>query len=134
MIVGLHDIILTLAPSPARTDPAPRRWKQIARDLYCRGAHGVFKLEIYSGGTHDAFVGLTGTFTGHATGRIDTITFRFADLLEPNHIEGTNANVSRLSIYVRTDKPWDWYCGLRPVTLKPFHEAIRQWMAVWNER
>jgi hypothetical protein len=135
-----HEAIMqTLVPRP-KSAIGPS-WTLIGREFYCQRSTvasdntGVFKLEIWNGGTYDAFVGLVGTYVSHAAGKVDTIEFRFCDLLVPDFhgCDHPNArNTDHVSIYTRAREPWKWYCDLRPVSLKPLHDAISAWMRVWR--
>lgn len=132
-------IMRELLPPKVKSDPSSQPWKLIGRDAYLRGEHGTFKLEIWDGGTYEAFVGLEGTYVSHVGGKVDCIVFRFADLLEPDYAPAAARraesveSVRRTVPHVRIDRDGDWYI-VRPKSLKPLHEEIRAWVAVWNRR
>ena len=117
-----------------KTSPGPR-FEWIGHNAYMRGVRGVFKLERYSGGTHDAFVGLAGTYTSDA-GKKDHIVFRFGDYLSPDLTRTTNPTLAKergCSAWKSgsTEHHYDWYAA-PPITLKNLHAAITAWVKIWN--
>lgn len=122
---------LTAGMTP-RTSPGPS-FKWIGRVAYLRGRAGVFKLERWSGGTHDAFVGLEGTYVSDA-GAKDHIVFQFGDYLHPDIARSSNKVLAaERSVSAWLDGgQYDWYCA-PPLNLGPLHDAINAWVKVWNE-
>lgn len=105
-------------------------WKWIGRSAVLRvEGRGTFKLDIWSGGTHDNIAGLEGTFTSDA-GTQEHFLFRFEDLLVSsngrNHPNYKGHESLHVSIYIG----WDWYIAV-PESMKPFHDAIRLWLETY---
>lgn len=107
-------------------------WTLIGRAFFFRGSRGVFKLEIYSGGTADHMAGLRGTFTPNSGGASDSTVFDFND-----HLVGTNpTNNPNFSEPFRLGVSWSnlgWtFSSIVPESLEPLHDAINQWVDIWN--
>lgn len=114
------------------TDSAAADWTLIGSVAYRRGPYGTFKLETWSGGTSGHVAGVRGTYTPHSGGDADHIVFEFADLLvvtKPNHQNWRDGQ----RVEVIEHCGWDWYmCA--PDSLSPLHDAISDWIVMWDIR
>ena len=102
--------------------PARSKWTWVGRTAILRLRRGTFQLSIWTGGTHGRVSGLEGVFTADA-GTQEHITFRFGDHLSIDPTGRTDHD----RIEVIEHCGWSWYIA-RPVSMKPFHDAISTWV------
>lgn len=107
-------------------------WTWIGRTAFLRGRAGVFQLDEYNDGHAERVAGLDGTYTADS-GAQTRITFRFNDFITP-----TNPKANKN--YRPQDGVHGWWCAreldwyiAQPESLKPFHDAINSWVAVWSK-
>lgn len=104
----------------------PKQFTWVGRTAMFRvEGRGTFKLSIWTGGTHGRVSGLEGVFTADA-GTQEHITFRFDDYLTIDPSGRTDHD----RIEVIEHCGWKWYIT-RPVSLAPFHGAIRLWVETY---
>jgi hypothetical protein len=106
-------------------------WSLVGRSWYRRGVYGTFKLTIWTGGTHGAIAGLSGTFTPYDGGASDEIAFRFDDLIIPTNPRN-NPNYRGEGV-VGSSERWSWHIA-EPESMRPFHDAIVEWVLIWDLR
>ena len=112
------------------TDTACADWTLIGSVAYRRGPYGTFKLEAWCDGGH--VTGVEGTYTPHSGGAPDRIVFEFADLLtvsKPSHPNWRDG----MTPHVIKHCGWDWYM-CPPDGLNPLHDAISDWLVMWDIR
>jgi hypothetical protein len=103
----------------------PSGWTWIGRTAILRvPGRGTFQLDIWNDGHGGHVSGLNGAFTADA-GTQEKITFRFADHLTVDPSGRTDHH----TIEVIEHCGWHWYVT-KPLTLKPFHNAIQLWVEI----
>lgn len=124
-------------PMLTYTVPSGRfEWKLIGRCAYLRVPVGVFKLEMWSGGSADDVTGLAGTFTSHE-GAQDHVVFEFRDFMKPDMSKAGNPKLDRdvygWSGHGRTGIEW-YNAPPRPGDIEVFQAQIVWWIRTWATR